>query len=485
MLLNRTHQEAIRELLKFLGQTQKDLSDRIKYSPSALSEALRVNDPKAISEDKWKDIVSFFEEQAEAHRAQLSRHGDLTRVEQLLQELSSGSAGPTIHPPAGRLPSNARNYVERQCDQLLFRGRTSNIAEHPRNYPAILVRGGIQSGRSSLLQRLAVEAQRLGRGVRWIDLGNFVRQLRDVPPAPQLTTQIFRFIFEGFGIEEMPSNGADPELKAWRTAFIDFASSLSKHTFFLIDSVDSILTLDPGTRIFNDLILLLVQIRELAPDHVSMVVTYSAGGWPYLHGSPYANSASEVTTTPFKRDEIANLLQLLFGDEALDHVDAIATTLLNAFGGQPHLTHLAAYALKNHPSPNANNAASDVLQEAGLELQGEDVIPANAGTISGGFRTHWSRMRRELITLLPGSESAPRNARDSEDDSRVQLGKFLRTLAECAGKEPRDVLFDYSVRLFERVEQMGLLSGPFPGILSPFYRAAIYADPSYRLTLQR
>src|SRR6185295_9715228 len=129
MILNRTHQESLRDLLKLVGTTQKILADEIGYAASALSEALRFSDPKSINEAKWDEIVRFFEKRIEATKADLERRSLLTRAEQLLQELRSGSAGPTIHIPGSALPANATNYVERACDSLLFHTRIINVAE--------------------------------------------------------------------------------------------------------------------------------------------------------------------------------------------------------------------------------------------------------------------------------------------------------------------------------------------------------------------
>lgn len=477
MILNRTQQDSTRELLDLLAMTQKDLAAEIEYGTSALSEALRLSKPKPINEDKWERLVGVLEGKVASLRT--SNPSAMLQAEQLLKSLSSGSDGPAIHAPGGKMPANAQNYVERQCDTLLFHSRVSNIADRPGNYPAVIVTGGIQSGRSSLMERLIAAATRKGHDFRSVDLRSFAPEVS----RNASTGEIFRYVFEAFGLSDMPT---EEKTHVWVGKFREFAAKLDRHTFFIVDSADFIIDQSPEAKVFNDLVRLLIGIRDARPQHTSIAVTYSARGWRYIHGSPYANAAFEVTTAPFTLEEVIELLRLLFEGEKGEDIERVADVLLKAFRGQPHLTHLAAFQLKNHPSKDTWEALRDVLHDAGLRRNAEQIEPEKTFDVAGAYRTHWERMRREIIGLrrqLKPEETRQGNREDVDHDAENRaLGQLLRCVIESADKEASQLQVDESttafVTLFDRLKILGFLDGPLPGHLSPFYRAAILADPS-------
>jgi hypothetical protein len=122
-----------------------------------------------------------------------------------------------------------------------------------------------------------------------------------------------------------------------------------------------------------------------------------------------------------------------------------------------------------------------------LKTNAEQVEPEKTFDVAGAYRTHWERMRREIIGLrrqLKAGEKRQGNRDDVDHDAENRdLGQLLRGVLDSANKEANqlqqvDDSTSVFITLFDRLKILGLLNGPLPGLLSPFYRAAILADPS-------
>lgn len=238
--------------------------------------------------------------------------------------------------PGGQLPSDASIYIRRdnaEADSFL-------AIEQPGSL--IRIRGARQTGKTSLMVRIARQAQQLAYQPIYISF-----QLADKPILQDLD-QLLRWFCVSVGLEM----GLSPSLKTYWDLL--FGSKVSCKLYFeqyLLPSTDRpiVLILDDVDRLFHHLDVadeffgLLRTWYEDAKTSdswkkVRMVISQSSDSYIPLNinKSPF-NMGVEIRLLPFSPEDVS-MLSDAYG---LSWSLASATELCRLVEGHPYLTHLA------------------------------------------------------------------------------------------------------------------------------------------------
>lgn len=391
MQLTDGQKGAVRSLVSKLGLTQGELSKRARLSASALSEALKPEGSKGIGPEKWEDVRRTLRELVAEQNATLQEKGLAEAARQTLAQLRGAEegddAGALTQPPGGPLKPRAANYVERSCDTLL----TANL--YRSEAPAIILLGGLQFGKTSLLHRFASRAEEHRYLVSKADARELAIEARvhqqAVPDSSKDerwdSWRLFEKLFGALGIGELPAPPAEGGLasEAATSLFGKWIADRAprfERLLLLIDSLD--LLLDFVTpEAFDDLLAFFAWIRtrsnERHFERLTLVVVYSGRGWSAAYASKFQSQAFELDVPPFRVDHAARLFKLL---DVSNHADA--EKLHKFFLGHPHLIHLGAFDLAAH---------GDL-----------DLVLDIARAVRGGYRTHWEKMQQEVKRFSAG-----------------------------------------------------------------------------------
>lgn len=440
MHLSDKQKEALKDILRRLDMKQSDFAVRAKYSNSSLSEILNPAGKKGISEERWRGLKTTLREIIHKKDEELRRGGLLDHVRAQLAEIETGGpqvvSGPLIQTPGGIIRSDAVNYIMRACDSVLLGSL------HFPSAPAVIVSGGIQFGKSSLVHRLGLAAREQEYDFLFADANTFY-QILSQHERPSVSN-LFEFVFHAWGVSETEGKHIPAEENPVEWAikrFQDWATrrwQKSVRAFLVVDSLDTVLRL-LGHQAIHRLLEFFTWIRNLSTfppfDNLTLVTVFSGRGWSAAYASPFQYQAHELKVPPFKPDQIERLLRQL---EVAGETAEFADHLYQYFRGHPHLTHLAAFDLRTHG--DLHNYVFD-----------------SASNLKGGYGAHWHLLRREILAQV----------RDHGDDPSLLWGEILKATTE-----------DYSSSLYRKyrmtLEVLGLLErGDERPEISDFYRSAL------------
>lgn len=395
MKLSPQSQQAIRTLLTLCNENQKSFCGSIGLSQAVLSSALQLDGDRGISDDSWEVIRIGLGALLRRKEAELQARGRLAQAEEQLEILVSNkeAAAVPLTLPGEPLDLTAPNYIERLADKRMKEAITGKVK-------LVTVPGAIRSGRTSLLIRAKQWARDAGMRVYSLD---FVQML-DTPGATG--DRILSWIGENMGLSLADPPISEAEfIESLRTAL----ASADRHTVLLLDNMDRLPYLEPGT--VSPLLLALIRFRNEAGrsdsplSKLTVVAVFNGDAWGLANSSSVMGLSSQAILSGFNARQVEELAKIILGtDGPFPWLDE----LLALFGGHPYLTHL-------------------FLDDLRLGAEAEDILE-DAHQASGVFSTYLEVLRMRLETQIPdGGERTRLLAQLSETPSDSPVNLELRT----------------------------------------------------------
>lgn len=394
----------MRELLDLLRVSQVELAERVKISQPWVSKVLRSQQIRDT--DAFKRFIRVVRQIVDEKTSLgLIEEEQLPNIQQTLRLLDAAlGPRPTIVQPGGAIPPDAQNYVRRDVAEEAV----SWLNQLPFT---MAIEGPSDTGKTTVLGALAREARNAGLRVSFVDckttLKGKIDRLKDtevgfLKPESLLATAILGAACAGWGLrvpEGVVENFA---------SFVNQLADLVKPFFgsnilLILDGITSTVSKHPEYA--EDLLRMIRFLHNSrATTHgieLSLAVSltwHSRSIYTYVReSSTYGVFHPRIDVHWLTPQEVEALLSNLEGN-----VSAYLDILLEHYGGQPLLTHIATTRiLEGNLMPN------DVFAEA---LRGK-----------GQFAYHI----REVFQLLSEATSKARG--------------ILQTL--CEGKQPDVDLF--------------------------------------------
>lgn len=345
--------KALRDLIGTLRITQAELANKSSYPSSSLSNLLKEPRDSKIRGDKFLNLsqtiqILFNEKQTELRENNI--HGEAHKQ---LMVFTKGINPDEyrIQAPGGSLSWETFNYVERPADIILSRFLDTDSAA------SILITGGIQCGKTSLINRFIMKAEKKGFTIIHIDFKDFLYY-----KTPLTINDIFIHIVEK-AISEVISKSTielEKELKArkmaqpgdWAKEYLQkvLESSNNDRVFMIFDSIDSLFSHFESVEEINNLIFWFSMIRnemqkkpfdKLTIIAIDTFMTFTSHS-PVKASPPFKTQSFVIPVHGFEKDQILELGKRI-GVE--NEVESIIDKLYDLFGGHPNLTHKAIFDL--------------------------------------------------------------------------------------------------------------------------------------------
>ena len=449
MILSASQKENFRLALSKLGIRQNAFAEEFNITASVLSEALNPKKEKPVNDATWvtmQEGLRILVKKAREDSA--TAVVDCDAVDTLIRAIVADSpvannGRPILQEPGGFIHATAANYILRPADAVLDRQLEGAIA------PVILVSGGVQCGRSSLVNRLIFQARQRKMWVRGVDFALLLEQVATgLRPALNIH-EAFRFLWQGLEFPEPEDMDAVKGAELAHSMGAHFAAEAERRLhnearwFVVLDGLDRVLAEMPseeGAPLLAWISALRNRANHLPLNRMTLIATHSA--LPTLSVAVASSSlmqATRVATTKFTESQITQLCAYL---QIADDESAVAACAIDHFAGHPYLSHLFLIDLANGFS----------LAEA----------QANARNHEGAYGTHWQRILYEVNTYC--SRVAGKT---------VDAPAFIRqTLARVDGSFP----VKGATHGEDILKELGVLDkrdGTF--ITCSFYRTAIEA----------
>lgn len=344
MRLSNDQKDAVRKLLAVTETKQFALSSHSGLSPSVVSEMTNMGRDRDIQPETWRKFVGGLERVMADFKARNADPATRTEAERLLGNVTLAEvetileAGGFLQDPGGWIASNAGNYIRRKIDDGLDRYLDRNTGA------MLVIQGVAQSGRSSVVRRLADQAQLRGFAADIVDFQDFMELHRD--GTPWTADKAVKWVMDEIGLDAPKSfNRADFAADACQAFLkgLESRTSRVRRAFLIFDSFDA-LTRSVDEAEEEDLLARwLTTLRNTMPmqppfDRMTLVVVANTPQWP-MDGvmSSTLNQGRSLTTGRFGDDEVRELF------DAYDlHGDAFSMArgfALDTLGGHPYLCH--------------------------------------------------------------------------------------------------------------------------------------------------
>ncbi|MEA2976421.1 MAG: hypothetical protein QOF19_1941 [Alphaproteobacteria bacterium] len=394
MWLNKDDQQKAKQLFQILlERKQKEFCKKLDILPTTLSSALGGHRP--IPDDTWNQVLDGLGQELNGPREPALDSAVAATAQALLEDLSisAGRQPARSRPlPGGPLPIGASVYVKRDCDEKIIGALSGGNS-------VVAVTGGPQSGRSSLLFRVAQWAESSGFSVTLVDFDDFILRLKQKDLSRE---ELLIEIGEAAGFE-IPERQNRQKIHA---GFEQGITERSTRTMLIYDSVDEA-AMEGLSTIWSALLLLMnlqTYFAYKAPHKFAAVTVFGAEAWNAMAGTGFDAASHEIKVSNFTQPEIA-LLAKAATDEAPDQ--KTINKAYSLFGGQSYLTHL-------------------FFEDLRQEKSAEKIIHA-ARSLQGHYGSHAERVVRRLEKV------------NSQDLYRLD---FVTVCQELAGprKDWREVL---------------------------------------------
>jgi hypothetical protein len=399
----------------------------------------------------------------EQQREDLRSRGEFERAENLLIEIET-AGGLFFQPPGGKLEAIATNYVERLPDRTLAPSQL-NV-----RYPSVVISGGVQFGKSSLLERIMSRVRDIGEDFAFADFSEFIPPSKMFDKIEERTdADLFQKLLSEWEIigfdEEIPPN-ATPISWA-RKRFTEWAKEQEgkfNRKYLIIDTLDQAYEAIEEAAFANLLAFLLWirnQMNKKPFDKLAILVTLSSRAWSGAYASVFQQSAHEIKLESFNVTEIESLLETFgISENAFD----AAQIIFNEFGGHPHLTHLAAWELYQ---------MRDRLATQGLALV--EAVIRDAESVDRDYQTHWRRLGREVASMVSYNS----------DHLNALITELKKNYSyEGKGSEEFSARSLVAINL-NKLKRLGLLMDhPERPILSRFYSIALKDEKNINIWLE-
>jgi hypothetical protein len=339
--------EKAKKLFELIDCTQKDFCGRHEVSVTTLSSA--INGTRPVPDDTWRRVLKGFQEELGERLGQKADPLNSGTAQALLDDLFQSSGGPTENvqaTPGGPVPIGARVYIDRPCD-------TEIIQALNRGQRLFAVTGAPQTGRSSLIYRIAAWAEEAGFSATVVDFEDFRSNLKTMSGEQLLTAIASRMLIETAGT---------PDKHQLSSAFLQQIAKRPERTLLVLDHVDNAAMEDLG-KIW-DVLLFLIKLRNdfasHAPNKFVAISAFGVEAWSAVAGSAFGNVAYPVETPCLTEAQVFRLGEAVIGSNPDYHA---VSQVFSLFGGHPYLTHLFFDDLRQGMSIQA-------ITEAALALKG-------------------------------------------------------------------------------------------------------------------
>ncbi|MCK5058587.1 MAG: AAA-like domain-containing protein [Candidatus Aminicenantes bacterium] len=250
------------------------------------------------------------------------------------------------YPPGGPLSVDSSNYIIRPADNQL--NLLLNTASPATMY---LIIGGIQCGKTSLLRKFKANSERQNYHTIHVDFWK-IRHKESFT-----TEEVFGFISQTIDdssvkkrIGKASENKGDKGHVRWSKEmlleYLKINLKKEEKTFLIIDSMDLLLSQSKDQETLNELIRWLYMLRtnqtEAPFDRLITIAAMTTLSYSAVYDSPLRTQAANIPILNFGHTEIESLLNIYEIETDIKHT---AEKILELFGGQPHLSHLACYNL--------------------------------------------------------------------------------------------------------------------------------------------
>jgi AAA-like domain len=359
--VDRKCKVVLRETLRAIGTPQKDIAIEIGVSEGWLSQTFSP-DGHSVDRELLELLIGNLRERL--RDSSDPRREDLGDALLRIVNPQSPVDSQIISRPGGAVPLNARNYVSRDSDSEAF-----DCLESPHSPTFTMgVEGPIHSGKTSLLGRFAAAARD-----RNIEVVSFDCKLAAPPPTwDETDADRKRRSRKDSHFQDalipLTRLMAEQISAAWGFRNPGRAQGIANFTNWLSESLTSapdrarLLIVDDISALEYEVSVKLLQMmRSMHNDRSSGIMPLNlALGFSFVvdRSSYYWARSSTLFCEPlvhvewFEPDDVATLLARLNVS-----LSASATKFVQASGGQPFLTHLAA--VNTPPDPDMHEGLND------------------------------------------------------------------------------------------------------------------------------
>lgn len=277
-----------------------------------------------------------------------------------------------VQHPGGPLKPAASNYIKRPADDQL------NLLLNPASPPAFyLITGGIQCGKTSLLRRFDDAAQKKGYRTNYVD---FLEMKNKTNISVEDTFgHIYRVVDESSG--KKGEKGNTQRSKEWLFEYFKQVIEKDEKHFLIIDSMDILLSRSKDQDVLNELIAWLSMLRfyqgEAPFNRLTIIAAMTPLSYSAVYTSPLRTQAVKILLPHFGHTEIETLLNIYgMGTD----IRLTTAQVMELFGGQPNLSHLAVFDIymgNNFPG-----------------IRAKAFMPMN------GYLDYWVRVKEVLELVL-------------------------------------------------------------------------------------
>ncbi|MCU0289005.1 MAG: AAA-like domain-containing protein [Acidobacteria bacterium] len=286
-----------------------------------------------------------------------------------------------IHPPGGPLNVEAQNYIKRSADSQL-----DLLLEPAISSTMYLISSGILCGKTSLLRRFKANAQKKNFPTIHIDFQGLSNS-ENLTPG-----KVFEYVSHIIGeekisrkIKKTPENKGEKGNIHWSKEklfeYLKRHLEMGEKTFLIIDSIDVLLNRSQDRETLDELISWLLMLRtyqgEPPFDQLTIIAAMTILSYSPVYSLPLLTNATSIPLWYFGPTEIESLLKIYGIETDIEH---ISTQIVELFGGQPYLSHLAVY---------------DLYQ--GSNLSG---IKEKAFEPTNGYKDYWFHIKRVFEQVL-------------------------------------------------------------------------------------
>lgn len=384
MILSASQKENFRLALSKLGVRQNAFAEEFNITASVLSEALNPRKEKPVNDTTWVAMLDGLRTLAERARKNGGAAADCAAVDGLIGAIAAdnpvvSSGRPILQEPGGFIHATAANYILRPADAVLDRQLEGAIA------PVILVGGGVQCGRSSLVNRLIFQARQRKMWVRGVDFALLLEQVATgLRPALNIH-EAFRFLWQGLEFPEPEEMDAVTGAELAHSLGAHFAAEAERRLhnearwFVVLDGLDRVLAEMPpeeGAPLLAWISALRNRANHPPLNRMTLVATYS--GLPTLSAAVASSAFAQATRVVAAKFTEAQIAQLCMHLQITDDRAEAITFTIEYLSGHPYLSHLFLVDIAN-----------------GLSLtEAQD----NARNHEGAYGSHWPRILYEVNT---------------------------------------------------------------------------------------
>ena len=458
--LTPNKKNTITMLLRQLGARQGELSRKSSYASGNLSEFLNPAKAKGCTPETWTRLVGALEDMvADPCRAELrSANPEIDKAlaqirswregeeEQDAGDPSPRASGP-VYPPGGPLPLDAANYLQRLADRAI-----DDVIRLP-GPRTVLVKGGIGTGRTSLLCRLRKAAEDVDALVVMLDehfLANVAfalaqeRQPDDnnpeerstgrKPAGEDLKAKVTQRIVQHIGYElklrklqEIPIEKTDARAIAAVVLESLESAGIDREVYLIFDDAsawpETLGVLDHVADLVMQLQLQLLG-RWQFPFKLVVTSAFTSTEETAAFGSRLETQSIVGPLSFFSADETIELAKI-FNVSSQDALTIHAETL-----GHPRFTEMLLYVCGTGVSVlSAVEAARGMDAEGGWDSSASRILLVLRHLIQANGIAVDECLKKIVVCLGDPVSSLPKISKEDED--------ILRTIGALTGRRPK------------------------------------------------